>query len=127
MTIFQSNKKGFTLIELMIVIIIIGILIAIASQLYIKYQIQAKCNSCVANLRKIEDCGVMYMTHTSLDIIDTNELISSTAHGWDGPYIRAIPMNPFNYLANHHVKGNQLTGLISTWTDDTGIGNCCTL
>jgi len=47
------NQKGFTIMELMIVIVIIGILIAIAVPAYNAFRIKAENSACASNLRTI--------------------------------------------------------------------------
>ena len=46
----QRNQKGFTLIEIMIVVGIIGILASIAIPYYMKSRMQANAKSCINNL-----------------------------------------------------------------------------
>ncbi len=50
---FKKNK-GFTLVEIMIVVLIIGILLAIAVPNFIRARENSRSRTCVANLRQIE-------------------------------------------------------------------------
>ncbi len=51
----QNNKKaGFTLVEIMIVVAIIGLLAAIAIPNFVRARTTAQANACVNNLRQID-------------------------------------------------------------------------
>jgi prepilin-type N-terminal cleavage/methylation domain-containing protein len=56
----RKSKKGFTLIELMVVIVIIGILVAIALPNFISAQDRAKVSSVKANMHTVQTAAETY-------------------------------------------------------------------
>ena len=54
MKINKTSRKGFTLVEIMIVVAIIGLLAAIAIPNFVKARSASQTNACIANLKQIE-------------------------------------------------------------------------
>jgi prepilin-type N-terminal cleavage/methylation domain-containing protein len=62
----KTNKKaGFTLVEIMIVVLIIGILMAIAVPNFVKARDTSRANSCVANLKQIDSAKEQWAMATN--------------------------------------------------------------
>jgi len=56
----MNAKKGFTLIEIMIVVAIIAILAAIAIPNFISYRKTSQMNACIANLKALDNATEAY-------------------------------------------------------------------
>jgi prepilin-type N-terminal cleavage/methylation domain-containing protein len=93
----KRNNKGFTLVELMVVLLIIGILIAIAIPIYNSTQAKAKEKACQANLRTIDGAITQYAASEDVEINSVNiENINTT-------YLKTWPTCPSggNYTINN--------------------------
>jgi prepilin-type N-terminal cleavage/methylation domain-containing protein len=59
-------KKGFTLVEIMIVVAIIGLLAAIAIPSFMRARTTAQANGCINNLRQIDGAKDQYALEAGL-------------------------------------------------------------
>ena len=84
----KLNKKGFTLIELMIVIAIIAILAAILVPNFVKARAQGQLTSCKSNLKNIGTACEMYSADWNGRYPSNFNAITS------GNYMRVIPRCP---------------------------------
>lgn len=50
----KLTKKGFTLVEIMIVVAIIAVLAAVAIPNFVKYRKTSQMNACISNLKQIQ-------------------------------------------------------------------------
>jgi len=68
----KRDQRGFTLMELMIVIVIIGVLAAIGVPAYNSYVDKAKAATCQANRRTLDTAvGLYYAEHGEYPTVDT--------------------------------------------------------
>jgi len=84
------NQRGVTLIELLAVIVILGIISAVAVPAVLTQINNSKTNTDAANLKILQDAVDRYAAYNGNYPTDLNALTTST--GTDGgPYLKAIP------------------------------------
>ncbi len=72
----KNNEKGFSLVELMVVVVIIGVLVAIAIPVYNITTDRAEKGACHANQRMIEGAASQHAMNTgkSINEVGINDL-----------------------------------------------------
>lgn len=71
----RKNKKGFTLVELMVVVVIIGILTAIAIPVYNSVTANAKIKTSLANQRTIDSAIQAFLAENPNDTPTIEKLV----------------------------------------------------
>ena len=89
----KKARRAFTLVEIMIVVLIIGILLAIAVPNFVKARESSRQKACIANLKQIEAAKEQWAMDTKASPTDTPTaavLYGSTA------YVKTTPSCPSN-------------------------------
>lgn len=85
----MMGKGGFTLVEIMIVVAIIGLLAAIAIPNFMKAREKAQTNACIANLRQMDGAITLWAldaNKATTDVVNMGNLVPD--------YIKATPACP---------------------------------
>jgi len=90
----KRDSKGFTLVELMVVLLIIGILVAIAIPIYNKTQDNAKQKACAATIRTIEGAVAQYAIENNKNMADIDTDDSTTVYDLLKDYLKEQPVCP---------------------------------
>ncbi len=98
----QKNTTGFTLVEIMIVVAIIGLLAAIAVPNFVNARSEARQNTCINNLRLIQGAKDQYA-------IENNQVETMTPTTTDlSPYFKASQLSaglPKEPMGNTYTVG----------------------
>ena len=82
-----KNERGFTLTELLVVAAIIGILVSIATPIFINSTNNAKLKTCFANLRTLDGAIQNYGSEQQVNPTALADLFPL--------YVKEIPSEPF--------------------------------
>jgi prepilin-type N-terminal cleavage/methylation domain-containing protein len=84
----KSLRRAFTLVEIMIVVLIIGILVAIAVPNFIRARESARARACVRNLRQIDSAKEQYAMDNRLAQGATMPALSALCGNGTTTYIK---------------------------------------
>lgn len=85
--IVRRSQRGFTLIEIMIVVAIIGMLMMIAVPNVVKARKSSQANACMANMKNIDSTIELYKMEQRANPSDLNALVSAG-------YFKQVPTCP---------------------------------
>jgi type IV pilus assembly protein PilA len=120
----RKHQKGFTLIELMIVVAIIGILAAIAIPAYQDYTIRAQVSEGMSLTSGVRTAVTEYLQTVGVWPTDNLEAGVTTAGSIKGNYVASVTVAPsgvitalFGSGANPRIQGDTL---VLNGTDNDG-------
>ena len=135
----MKAKSGFTLVEILIVVVILGILAAIVIPQFTEASTEAKTSSLCTDLQTMRSQIELYKIQHNDDLpaagVDTeadfiSDMTGQTniagAVGNDyGPYIQKVPTNQFNDLATIRIEAGASTAGAAThgWVFNSTTGS----
>ena len=126
----KAKKSGFTLVEILIVVVILGILAAIVIPQFTEASTEAKLSSLKTDLQTLRSQIELYkIQHNDIQPSFANFVAQMTGYtdvdgvvqaaagpGVFGPYMQKVPVNQFNYKYDDTIVPAGTHGLL----DDTG-------
>ena len=91
-------RSGFTLVEILIVVVILGILAAVVIPQFTSASVDAKLSALKSNLQSVRSQIELYKLQHDyvLPTVLNFETAMTTSDGTYGPYLQSVPENPFS-------------------------------
>ncbi|MBX3097771.1 MAG: type II secretion system protein [Fimbriimonadaceae bacterium] len=115
----RNKRKAFTLVEIMIVVLIIGILLAIAVPNFITARQNSRAQTIIANLEKIEAAKEQCAMNEGLSVGDTCATMADYVKQWPVSWpVTGLPANETTIGTEATFRGRDA----ATWrTDKSGL------
>jgi len=111
----KNRDNGFTLIELMIVVAIIGILASIALPAYQSYSIRAQVSEGLSLTSPVKNAVVAFVNDNGAFPIDNSDAALYSATSYAGSYVQSISVSgavisiQYGNRANAQISGETIT------------------
>jgi type IV pilus assembly protein PilA len=110
MNIIQKSNKGFTLVEIMIVVVIIGLLAAMAIPAFQKVRTNSQDKAVLNNARQLSAGADQYYLENGVSSVVLSDLLGPTS------YVKAL-----NSVANETYPGGFTQGITVTIASVAGV------
>ena len=117
LTAREALRQGFTLIEILVVVAIIGMLGAVAVPAYINYLADARIATTRSLIKNIEDTLVTYNAKHGGKYPDNLDVLTQEQADGSDPMLEGEPVDPWGNELKYEKKGKKRPSITSAGPD----------